>query len=426
MSLRQKAGMDAQDAASASQAEPGGPGLPYTGLLALATTGFVGILTETLPAGLLPQISQGLGVSQALAGQTITVYAMGSIVAAIPLTLATRHWRRRSVLLMAIIGFLVFNTITALSSSYPLTLAARLLAGLAAGLSWTLLPGYARRMVAPALQGRAMAVAMAGTPVALSLGVPLGAWLGQAIGWRNTFGLVSAVTVLLLVGVLRGMPDFPGQVAAGQQTLRAVFRLPGLRAILLTTALWMLAHNMLYTYVAPFVAQAGLGAQVDQVLLAFGLCALLSLWLAGLVVDRCLRRCVLSSLVLFVAAAVLLMADATHAATVYLAVILWGLSFGGAATLLQTALADSAGEAADAAQSMSVTIWNSAIAGGGAMGGVLLQSHGLTAFPRVLAGLALAALTVAVLARRHGFTPGPRSGRPAARPPRHAVQSCQR
>lgn len=425
MSLRQEAGMDAQHAACACRAERGGARLPYAGLLALATTGFVGILTETLPAGLLPQISQGLGVSQALAGQTITVYAMGSIVAAIPLTLATRHWRRRSVLLMAIIGFLVFNTITALSSSYALTLAARLLAGLAAGLSWTLLPGYARRMVAPALQGRAMAVAMAGTPVALSLGVPLGAWLGQAIGWRNTFGLVSAVTVLLLVGVLRGMPDFPGQVAAGQQTLKAVFRLPGLRAILLTTALWMLAHNMLYTYVAPFVAQAGLGAQVDQVLLVFGLCALLSLWLAGLVVDRCLRRCVLSSLVLFVAAAVLLMADATHAATVYLAVILWGLSFGGAATLLQTALADSAGEAADAAQSMSVTIWNSAIAGGGAVGGVLLQSHGLTAFPRVLAGLALAALTVAVLARRHGFTPGPRSGRPEPLPG-HVVQSCRR
>ncbi|WP_171962429.1 MFS transporter [Bordetella trematum] len=416
MSLRQSA----EQAAAA----PAAAGLPYGALLALATTGFIGILTETLPAGLLPQINQGLGVSQALAGQTITVYAVGSILAAIPLTLATRHWRRRSVLLMAIAGFLVFNTITALSSSYPLTLAARLLAGLAAGLSWTLLPGYARRMVAPAQQGRAMALAMAGTPVALALGVPLGTWLGQAIGWRNTFGLVSGVTLLLWIGVLRAMPDFPAQRTAHRR-LRTVLRLPGLRPILLTTALWMLAHNLLYTYVAPFVAQAGLGGQVDRVLLVFGVCALLSLWLAGLAVDRCLRRCVLSSLALFVAAAGLLAGGATQAGTVYLAVILWGLSFGGAATLLQTALADSAGEAADVAQSMSVTIWNSAIAGGGAVGGLLLQSQGLTVFPWVLAALALAALLVAAGARRHGFTPGPRAGKSAcARQP--AVQPCPR
>src|SRR4051794_7459334 len=90
--------------------------LPVSGLLALAMTGFIAILTETLPAGLLPQISAGLGVSEALAGQTVTLYALGSLLAAIPLTVATRGWSRRSVLLTAIVGFLAFNTVTTLSS----------------------------------------------------------------------------------------------------------------------------------------------------------------------------------------------------------------------------------------------------------------------------------------------------------------------
>ncbi|TCT90939.1 MFS transporter [Gibbsiella quercinecans] len=98
--------------------------------------------------------------------------AIGSVLAAIPLTIATRGWRRRNVLLLTIIGFLVFNSITALSSNYWLTLIARFLAGVAAGLAWSLLAGYARRMVQPHQQGRAMAIAMVGTPVALSLGVP--------------------------------------------------------------------------------------------------------------------------------------------------------------------------------------------------------------------------------------------------------------
>src|SRR6218665_420983 len=113
--------------------------LPMGGLLALAMTGFIAVLTENMPAGLLPEISRGLGVSQALAGQLVTLYALGAVVAAIPLMVATRGWSRRSLLLLAIGGFFVFNTVTALSDHYVVTLAARFVAGIAAGLAWGLL-----------------------------------------------------------------------------------------------------------------------------------------------------------------------------------------------------------------------------------------------------------------------------------------------
>jgi hypothetical protein len=99
--------------------------LPLGGLLALACAGFITILTEAMPAGLLPQMSEGLGVSPALAGQLVTVYALGSLLAAIPLTLLTRGWRRRPLLLLAIGGFALVNSMTALSSHYGLTLTAR-------------------------------------------------------------------------------------------------------------------------------------------------------------------------------------------------------------------------------------------------------------------------------------------------------------
>ncbi|MDQ6217534.1 MFS transporter, partial [Achromobacter insolitus] len=113
--------------------------LPLGSLLALAMAGFITILTEALPAGLLPQMAQGLAVSQASIGQTVTIYAIGSLVAAIPLVAATRGVRRRPLLLMAIAGFVLANTVTALSSGYVLTLAARFLAGVSAGLLWALL-----------------------------------------------------------------------------------------------------------------------------------------------------------------------------------------------------------------------------------------------------------------------------------------------
>lgn len=383
-------------------------GLPIAALLALAMTGFLCIVTETLPAGLLPQISQGLGISPALAGQMISAYALGSLLAAIPLTIATRTWARRKVLLLSILGFLLFNSITALSSHYPLTLIARFGAGMAAGLAWSLLAGYARRMVQPHQQGKAMALAMVGTPIALSLGVPLGTWLGALLGWRATFWVMSALTLGLVGWVLAKVPDYPGQAGHEHLPLRRVLATPGVRPVLAVVIAWMLAHNILYTYIAPFVARAGLGERVDLILLAFGLAALLGIWITGRLVDHALRNAVLASLIIFAGIALMLAMVGTQPNVVWAAVFIWGLSFGGAATLLQTALADSAGPGADVALSMNVVAWNSAIAGAGIFGGVLLQYAGAGALPWAVIALVGIALVIAWNAHAHGFRPGQR------------------
>ncbi|AKT30970.1 MFS transporter [Pseudomonas syringae pv. actinidiae] len=385
-----------------------GEKLPLGALLALAMTGFICIVTETLPAGLLPEIGTGLGVSASFAGQMVTVYALGSLLAAIPLTIATQSWRRRTVLLLTIIGFLVFNSVTALSSDYWLTLVARFFAGVSAGLAWSLVAGYARRMVVPRLQGRALAIAMVGTPIALSLGVPLGTWLGGFMGWRMAFGLMSAMTLLLIVWVLVKVPDYPGQSSSKRMALRQVFFTPGVRSVLGVVFTWMLAHNILYTYVAPFVSGAGLASDVDLVLLTFGIAALVGIWVTGRLVDRHLRKTVLASLATFAAVSVFLGVFSGTAPAVYVGVFIWGLTFGGAATLLQTALADSAGEGADVALSMNVVVWNSAIAGGGLLGGVLLGHWGVGVFPWVLLVLSVLSLVIALRARVHGFAGGNR------------------
>ena len=355
--------------------------LPLGGLLALACAGFITILTEAMPAGLLPQMGEGLGVSPALVGQLVTLYALGSLLAAIPLTLLTRGWRRRPLLLLAIGGFALVNSVTALSSHYGLTLVTRFFAGVFAGLLWALLAGYASRMVAPHLQGRAIAVAMLGAPLALSLGVPAGTFLGTAVGWRLSFAIMTGLTLVLLAWARWQLPDFAGERADKRLGLRQVLNLPGIRPVLWVTFTYVLAHNILYTYIAPLLVPAGIEVDVDRVLLVFGLSAVLSIWLAGVLIDRWLRALLLISCALFGLIALALALWINVPAVIYIAVALWGLAFGGLPALLQTALAQSAGESADAAQSMLVTVWNLGIAGGGLAGGVLLQGWGVTAFP---------------------------------------------
>lgn len=377
--------------------------LPLAGLLALAAAGFITVLTEAMPAGLLPQIGASLEVTPALVGQLVTVYAIGSLVAAIPLVALTRSWRRRPLLLLAIGGFAIVNTVTALSHSYALTLAARFFAGVFAGLLWALLAGQAARMVPPSMQGRAIAVAMLGAPLALSLGIPAGTLLGNGVGWRPAFLIMSTLSVLLLGWVRWQVPDFPGQEASRQQSVRRVFLLPGVRPVLAVMLAFVLAHNILYTYIAPFLAHAGLGERVDLVLLVFGGASLAGIWITGLLIDRWLRELVLAGTAGFGLAALLLGSVTGSHAAVFLAVGVWGVAFGGAATLFQTASAQAAGDAADVAQSMVVTAWNIAIAGGGLIGGVLLQGRGAGALPWSLIVLLVPALWLAWRACAHGF-----------------------
>ncbi|WP_375058015.1 MFS transporter [Zobellella sp. DQSA1] len=382
--------------------------LPLASLLALAMAAFITILTEALPAGLLPQMAQGLAVSEAWVGQTVTIYAIGSLVAAIPLTAATQGLRRRPLLLAAIAGFVVANTVTTFSGSYALTMVARFLAGVSAGLVWALLAGYAARMVPEHQKGRAIAIAMVGTPLALSLGVPAGTFLGNLVGWRMCFGIMSALALVLMVWARIKLPDFAGQAAGKRLSLGHVLTVPGVRPVLFVVLAFVLAHNILYTYIAPFLASAGLGLRVDVVLLLFGVASIVGIWITGLRVDRWLRMLTLLSLTVFALAALLLGLAGGSSTVVLIGVVTWGLTFGGAPTLLQTALADTAGDAADMVQSMLVTVFNLAVAGGGMAGGLLVERLGPVSLPWALVALTLLALAVVWSARAHGFRPGHR------------------
>ena len=378
-------------------------GLPIWKLLAFTLAGFLAIMTETMPAGLLPQISESLGVSKGLAGQLVTFYALGSVLAAIPVIAATRSWNRRRLFLLAVAGLLVFNVITTLSSHYGIIIAARFAAGMAAGVIWGLLPGYVLRMVADNVQGRALAITGVGQPIALAVGVPLGTWLGLLFDWRGVFWIMSALTLLLLIWVRLAIPDFAGQSDKQRIPIRCIFLMPGIRPVLLTLFVWITAHNLLYTYIEPFLASVGLAEQVDVVLLLFGIAAMLGIWLTGLLVDHWLRAMALISLSAFAVAALVLGLSGGSTAIVLVGIALWGITFGGAPIMLQTALAGAAGENADVAQSMFVTIFNLAVAGGGVAGALLLQRVGAVSFPWAVLALALLGLSIVWSAKTNGF-----------------------
>ncbi|ACZ23264.1 arabinose efflux permease family protein [Sanguibacter keddieii DSM 10542] len=377
--------------------------LPVLALALMALSGFIIIVTETLPAGLLPQLAEDFEVSDGTAGQLITTYALGTVVAAIPTIAMTRGAPRKPLLVVGMLGFLVSNTLTALAPTLALALAVRFVAGAFSGLVWGMLAGYARRVAAPEHAGRAVAIAMAGTPVALSVGTPLGAWLGSAVGWRWSFAAVSALTVVVVLLVLAHVPDAPGQRAGSRLPLGRVLVIPGVAVVLGVVFTWMLAHNLLYSYIAPYLEGAGVGLRPDLVLLVFGVSALVGIGVTGSLVDRALRGLALASTATFVVAGALLLALPGSPLATVVAVVLWGVAFGGSATQLQTAVGDAAGESVDVANAMLTTAFNLAIFGGGALGALLVDGRGPAALPVAMVGLSAVALLVVALGRTHAF-----------------------
>jgi predicted MFS family arabinose efflux permease len=384
--------------------------LPLAALVILALSGFALVTTETMPAGLLPQMAAGMRTSQGTAGQYVSAFALGAIVFAVPAATLTRGRRRKPVYLLGLSGFLIANTITTVSTNLPVALGARVVTGACAGLLWAIMAGYARRIAPGTQSGRALAIASTGVPIGLATGTPFGSWIGSQVGWRWAFTVMSilfAVTILLALAL---MPDSPGQPATTHLPVRRLIMMPGIRRILAVIMFWMLAHNILYIYLSPYLRSAGVGVGVETGLVVVGVSAIVGVFLTGALIDTALRRLVIASAGLFVVAGVVLFA--VHAVTfaVIAALAVWGVAYGGAPTQLQTAMSNAAGPNADVANSLVGTSWNVAIFAGGVGGAVVLGAFTGLALPLVMIALPGIAVLLVLTGRRAAFPPAPRGG----------------
>lgn len=173
----------------------------------------------------------------------------------------------------------------------------------------------------------------------------------------------------------------------------------------------MTAHNILYTYISPLLASVGFN-QIEFILLVYGIASIVSTFLIGRLIDRYSRPLVLGSLIAFILVTLLFGISSNLPVGIYVAIILWGFVFGGAASLLQTAIAEAVDDqAVDIALSLSSTTWNFAIACGGAVGGILLNKAGVVSFPWVGFILLILALFVAWKAKNMGLNLNDEMGR---------------
>lgn len=365
--------------------------IPYLKLTGLSFAAFLAIMTETVPSGLLISMSDSFATSTGIVGQFLTAYAIGSVIAAIPVMTATRSIPRKPLLVIAVLCLSCFNMVTAATGLLYVGFISRFASGMAGGVVWGLVANYARSIVPPERQGRALAIVGFGQPIALAFGVPLGSWSGEIIGWRGVFFVLSMVAVVLAFWIWVTVPSLPGisGETPGLKLLKNVFFRYGVPLILVLLLGWVCAHNILYTYIEPFTFSSTSNLTIDIVLLIFGIAAGIGILFTAAVVDNYLFATAWVCGLLFLIGLIILALFSDGDLGFLIGLVLWGLGFGGAPTVLQTALALRSNEYADLAQSFFVTIFNIGVALGGGIGGGWLALMGPGHLPWVAAVICL-------------------------------------
>lgn len=370
------------------------------------TAGAFGIgVTEFVIMGLLLEVSTDLGVSIPAAGLLISGYALGVVVGAPVMTVMTRRWPRKTVLLTLMLIFTLGNAACALAPSYASLMMARVVTAFAHGTFFGVGSVVATGLVAADRRASAIAVMFTGLTVANILGVPFGTWLGQMLGWRATFWAVTLVGVVAMAVIALFVPRGTSAPDEGdwRSDLRALTRPPVFLG-LLTTVLGFGGLFAVFTYIAPLLTQiTGFeDASVSPILLVFGAGLIAGNLIGGRLADWRLVPSILGSLAVL-AGVLALMTFAIHdrIATVAFVALLGAAAFATVPPLQMWVLEKAVGAGQSLASSFNIAAFNLGNAAGAWLGGFVIdRGPGLGAVTWVAALVPLSAMLVALLALR--------------------------
>ena len=367
------------------------------------TMGVFGLLTaEYLPASLLTPMASELGVSKAVAGQTVTVTAIAALFSGLLLPGLTRAIDRRVVLLSFSALMIVSNLLVAFSSSIIVLLLMRTLLGIALGGFWAMAAAVAMRLVPAKLVPRALSIIFSGIAVGTVVSVPLGSYLGGLFGWRSAFYAAAALGMVTLAFQWFTLPKLaPNRTVQSATVLKVLLR-PGIIVGMLGCVLAHMGHYALFTYIRPFLESTiRIGADgIAIMLLGFGVANFAGTLITGWLLEHSLRwTLILMPALVGLIALLLVFVPPTFTGHALL-ISIWGMAFGGVPVAWSTWVSIAVPDEAESAGGMVVAAVQGAIAAGAAAGGIIFSYTGiLGVFASASISMLLAGLLIALLVK---------------------------
>ena len=372
---------------------------PALVLFALAVGAFAIGTTEFAAMSLLPFFARDLGIDVPTAGHAISAYALGVVAGAPVIAAFGARLPRRHLLIGLMALFAIGNGLSALSPSYGWMLVFRFLSGVPHGAYFGVAALVAAKLVPIEKRAQAIARVMSGLTIATVLGVPVPNWMGQALGWRSGFFVVTALAIATMTLVALYAPRDAGDPKASAARELTALAKPQVWLTLLTGAIGFGGLFAVYTYVASTMIEVTGVSEVwvPLILMIFGVGMTIGNLVAAWMADRALNRTVILVLLWSAGALALFPLMAGNIWTLSLIIFLIGAG-GGLGTPLQARLMDVSGDAQTLAAALHHSAFNVANALGPWLGGMAIAAgYGLTSTGWIGAALALGGLAVFLL-----------------------------
>ncbi|TDQ82263.1 DHA1 family inner membrane transport protein [Dongia mobilis] len=372
-------------------------------ILALAAGCFGIGTTEFVVMGLLPDVAGDLGVTIPQAGLLVTAYAVGVVIGAPLMAMATARLPRKGALLGLMGVFILGNLACAAAPTYGLMMAARIFTAFAHAAFMGIGAVVAADLAPPNKRAQAMALTLTGLTIANVLGVPGGTAFGHWAGWRMTFVGVAGIGAVAGLAVLLLVPKMPALKVQSMAREFAVLKRPQVLLGMAMSAMSAASLFSVYTYITPLLASnAGMAAAaITAALVLFGVGFTLGGLIGGRLADWHQMRAMQGGFVVVALLLVLFTVSSGHMVTAIATMILWGIASFAVVAPLQMRVIDKAHGAPNLASTINHAGFNIGCASGAFLGGIPLSlGADYTTVPWVGAGIALLAFVTALLAER--------------------------
>ncbi|MFG1794268.1 MFS transporter [Nocardia sp. NPDC049149] len=361
-------------------------------MLALALGGFGIGTTEFVTMGLLPNIAHAMRVSEPTAGHAVSAYALGVVIGAPVIAAVCARVSRKKLLIALMAAFTLGNVATVVAPTFETLVLARFVTGLPHGAYFGVASLAAATLAPVGQRAKAVAAVMLGLSAANVVGVPAATWLGQHLGWRDAYVVVTVIGLATVAALLYFVPELTGIRMTNPMTELGALRRPQVLLTLVVGAIGFGGMFAVYTYISTTLTSvAGMSAgSVPLVLMLFGVGMVVGNIVGGVLADRGVDRAIFLSMI---GMAVILAGFVVAAHNPYAAAagaFLVGATGASLAPGLQTRLMDVAHEAQTLAAALNHAALNIANAAGAWLGGaVIAAGFGYTAPALVGAGLAV-------------------------------------
>ena len=374
-------------------------------LYALFAAAFAIGTSEFVIAGILPPVADDLAISIPTAGLLVSIYALGVAVGGPFLALFTSSLSKKKLILTYISIFTIGHVVCALAPSYGVLLALRFSIALVHGAFFGTAMVAGTSLVPEKRRGAAVALLLAGLTVANIVGVPIGTWIGGALGWRWTFwavailSAVGLVLVALFVPLDKGTPTAKGNVV---RELKALTREPVFMSLLIIVS-QTVGQFAVFTYISPILTEIS-GIPIGLVpilLLLFGIGSTIGVLVGGRLADWKLMPSLVGILAAQLVVYTLMALFVGYAIAMAVLVLLWAaLAFAFGAPV-QTRILNNARDAPMLASNLIPSAFNIAIAAGAWLGGAMIEGGAsYAALPWVGTASVAVALAIAIISWR--------------------------